>query len=278
MLELVRREISILQKLNSKYIVKLYDVARTAHYLYMFFEYCCDGDLKNYLKSKEKNHLSEKEALQFLSHISEAFRELHKKEIIHRDIKPANILLSNGVAKVSDFGFARVVETGVDKPTYLSRLGSPLYMAPQILAGDKFSSKCDVWSTGVVFYEMLYGKTPWVGEDTLKLLANIQSKQLQIPDTPVRSNQTKDLLKKMLQFVENSRLSWDEVLAHPALAKFHEDQGIPSNVPNSQNQMQKDQFSNQEQKSNYPNQDAKQQKEGKNQSLPQVQSSQNKST
>ncbi len=164
MLELIKREISILQRVRSKYVVRLYDVARTAHNLYLFFEFCEDGDLKKYKEKREGGRLSESESVIFLRHICEGFKELFKNNIIHRDIKPANILLHQGVAKISDFGFARYIETGMDQENYWSRLGSPLYMAPQILENVKFSAKCDIWSVGVLFYEMLYGKTPWMGD------------------------------------------------------------------------------------------------------------------
>ncbi len=83
------------------------DVAKTPNNVYMFLEYCNDGDLKSYLAKKEGNMLSEPEAVIFLKHIVEGFKELRKHNIIHRDIKPANILLKNGIAKLSDFGFAR---------------------------------------------------------------------------------------------------------------------------------------------------------------------------
>jgi serine/threonine protein kinase len=96
----------------------------------MFLEYCNDGDLKEYLKKKENKYLSEPEAVIFLKHIVEGFKELRYCKIIHRDIKPANIMLKNGVAKISDFGFARVFETNKHDPAFLSRLGSPLYMSP----------------------------------------------------------------------------------------------------------------------------------------------------
>ena len=114
----------------------------------------------------------------------EGFKKLYKSKIIHRDIKPANILLHNGVAKITDFGFARVIETEMNgyfiysnfkDPAYLSRVGSPLYMSPQILEGLPFSAKCDVWSLGVIFFEMLYGRTPWTGENAFNLLENIKS-------------------------------------------------------------------------------------------------------
>lgn len=131
----------------------------------MVLEYCEDGDLKNYLEKNRKNEgLSEAEAQTFMRHLTQGYLALLKQSIIHRDIKPANILLKQGVAKLSDFGFSRVVEDP-NKTQKLTLLGTPLYTAPEILANKEFSNKCDVWSMGVVFYEMLHGRTPWTGTD-----------------------------------------------------------------------------------------------------------------
>ncbi|EAR96377.2 dual-specificity kinase domain protein (macronuclear) [Tetrahymena thermophila SB210] len=218
MLELIKREIAILQKVSSPFIVSLYDVARTSNNLYMFLEYCHDGDLKEYLKKKEGKRLSEPEALIFFRHIVEGFKELQKHKIIHRDIKPANIMLSNGIAKISDFGFSRVVEK--DDPALLSRLGSPLYMTPQILDGVPFNFKCDVWSVGVVFFEMLYGTTPWIGDSQVKLLQNIKSIPLKFPENPIRSKEVKDLLRGMLKVKEEERMSWEEIFNHPLIKDY----------------------------------------------------------
>ena len=164
MIELIKREIHILQQATHPNVVKLFDVARTPNYLYLFLEYCNDGDLKKYLQGKTSKRLSEVEAVIILKHIVEGFKKLYQLKIIHRDIKPANILLHNGTAKITDFGFARIIESEMNDPSYFSRVGSPLYMAPQILEGQPFSSKCDIWSLGVMLFEMLYGKTPWEGD------------------------------------------------------------------------------------------------------------------
>ncbi|CAD8209914.1 unnamed protein product [Paramecium octaurelia] len=214
MVEHIKREISILQSANNPHIVKLYDVARTPHYLYLFLEYCHDGDLKKYLSTKYGRRLSEVEAVIFLKHLVEGFRTLYQLKIIHRDIKPANILLHKGVAKITDFGFARVIDTGMNDPAYFSRVGSPLYMAPQILEGQPFSSKCDVWSMGIMLFEMLYGKPPWDGDSQYNLLQNIKKNALLIPDAPVRSDKIKQLLRQMLVVSEKDRFSWEQIFHH----------------------------------------------------------------
>ena len=72
-------------------------------------------------------------------------------------------MIHKNVVKIADFGFARVVDS-VEETAVLTFLGSPLYMAPQVLAKEKFSSKCDVWSLGVTIYEILYGRTPFTAK------------------------------------------------------------------------------------------------------------------
>lgn len=89
--------------------------------------------------------------------IINGFRALHDKHIVHRDIKPANILLHNGVAKIADFGFSKVVEHGMESMQIESLVGSPIYMSPQLLSGQVYSSKADLWSLAITWYELLYG-------------------------------------------------------------------------------------------------------------------------
>jgi|JI9StandDraft_2_1071091.scaffolds.fasta_scaffold185727_3 serine/threonine protein kinase len=112
----------------------MYDCFRSGEHLYIVLEYCEDGDLKGYLDRNRKNGgISETEALTFMRHLMSGYSALLNKKVIHRDIKPANILLKQGVAKLSDFGFSRVVEDPT-KTQKLSCLGTPLYTAPEVLA------------------------------------------------------------------------------------------------------------------------------------------------
>ena len=81
--------------------------------------------------------------------------------MIHRDLKPANILIKDETYKIADFGFAKYYQEGAElEQIHQSLVGSPMYMCPEILNGSTYSTKSDVWSMGVIFYQMLYGKTP----------------------------------------------------------------------------------------------------------------------
>lgn len=106
---------------------------------------------------KKKKFLKEEEALGVLKDVLTGFLELIKHGIIHRDLKPANILVSQGIYKLADFGFAKVVEY-FKKQMLESIVGTPLYMSPQILAQEKYTSKSDIWSIGFIYYETLYGQ------------------------------------------------------------------------------------------------------------------------
>lgn len=92
-------------------------------------DYCKDGDLKKYLKSK--CYLAEQEAFAVMKQVICGYQELAKESIIHRDLKPANILIHNGVFKICDFGFSKVIKDPNAK--VFTCVGSPVYMAPQIL-------------------------------------------------------------------------------------------------------------------------------------------------
>lgn len=228
--EKLRREMSILMKFDHPNIVKLYDVAIMEEKVFLFLEFCEGGDLNNKL-IQSGNILAESEVMPIFKQLLEAMKELYKNNIIHRDLKPANILLQNNVVKLTDFGFAREVFTGMYEAFEFTRLGTPIYMSPQILNSIPFSTKTDIWSLGIMIYEMLYGKTPWSGNTPQGLLQHILKTPLKFPE-PVNkningysnglvkkisplSNEIKELLKKMLEVTEEKRISWEEIFEHP---------------------------------------------------------------
>jgi len=139
--------------------------------------------------------------------------------VVHRDIKPANLIFHGDQLKICDLGFAKIVDDDQAENTN-TILGTPLYMSPQLLKCDKYTNKCDIWALAFVLYQMFYfPKTPWSGTSQIKLLDNIQKEPLTFPSSIKISDETKDLLKKMLAFDEESRLSWSDLFKHPLITK-----------------------------------------------------------
>lgn len=129
-IKLLKREIEILQKIKHPNIVQMHHATRTTRNLYMFLEYGGDKDLKELLKQRG-GKLTESEAVIFFRQICEGFKVIYQNSIIHRDIKPANILINEGKLSITDFGFARCLDSqGMEEQATLTYLGTPLYMAP----------------------------------------------------------------------------------------------------------------------------------------------------
>jgi len=222
--QLILREIMILRQIKGENIVSLIDVMQTTSNLYIFMDYCDGGTLSSLLE-QEKN-LDEEQACSIIKQIAKAFIDLAKLEIInpdgkkvsimHRDIKPDNVMFHQGQIKVTDFGFAKAIED-VDKDIMNKHtsLGTPLYCPPQILQRKEYSVKCDVWSTGVVFYEILHGQRPWTAGSIAEMIKNIETKPL-VFSKKIKPD-IQDLITKMLKINESDRLTWQEVYDHPAL-------------------------------------------------------------
>jgi serine/threonine protein kinase len=94
-----------------------------------------------------------------------------------------------------------------------SSVGTPLYMSVEVLKAVAYTSKCDVWGVGFIFYEMLHHKTPWIANSVYELVNNIESRPLKIAEN--LSINTKDFLRKTLAVKEKDRASWDDVFDHP---------------------------------------------------------------
>lgn len=101
---------------------------------------------------------------------------------MHRDIKPDNILIHNGNVKIADFGFCKPLENQNDMVATM--LGSPIYMAPEVIKGETYTNKADIWSLGVVLFQMLFGKCPFESKSIAKLIKMLEDEDVVIPDYP----------------------------------------------------------------------------------------------
>lgn len=179
-IEKFHREAQAAARLSHPNIVNIYDVGVSGDDHYIVMEYVPGRTLKELIQ--QKGHLSPEEALTITGEIAEALAHAHAHGLVHCDIKPHNILMMNGqTAKVADFGIARAVTEST--MTYSGNvIGSVHYFSPEQAKGTMITPKSDVYSLGVVLYEMLTGELPFTGENPV----SIAMKHLQDEPTPVR--------------------------------------------------------------------------------------------
>lgn len=155
-------------KLSHNNIVAVYDVAHSDGIDYIVMELIDGISLKEYLQ--KKGHLSWQETVFFAQQIARALEHAHSRGIIHQDIKPHNImLLRDGTAKVTDFGIARL-ESNQETRVMQEAIGSVHYISPEQAKGGAIDSRADLYSLGVVMYEMLTGKLPFEGDSAVAIV------------------------------------------------------------------------------------------------------------
>lgn len=172
-------ESQAIAKLSHPNIVGVYDVSRTDHVEYIVMELVDGVTLKQYLQ--EHGPLDASQAVDFSLQIARALSHAHGKGIVHRDIKPQNILVvENGVIKVADFGIANLQSEVPDVEN--EAIGSVHYISPEQARGLPVDGRSDIYSLGIVMYEMLSGKLPFDGDDD----RTVALKHLSTIPTPLR--------------------------------------------------------------------------------------------
>ena len=207
----LKRETEIMKHLNHPNIVKLFEsiIDEKSENVYLIMEYFDRGDFSNFLK---KRPLKEKYAVKYLKQISDGIKYLLENKIIHRDLKPQNILVSEtGNLKITDFGFARYFDNDIMIQTIC---GSPMYMAPEIMKNKKYNHKSDLWSIGVIFFEMLTGNTPFKAKNIYELIRVIENDPIEIPTKFILSNECRKLLLSLLEKNPDKRISWEDFFNH----------------------------------------------------------------
>ncbi|CAG9335309.1 unnamed protein product [Blepharisma stoltei] len=206
-------ELSILHMLDHPNICKLYEIYEDQMYIHLVTEYCQGGDL---LENWSVHKIStEAELVRIIQKVLLAVNHLHNMHICHRDIKPENILFSSdrpdSEIKLIDFGFStKFLDKEMD-----SFVGSPRYMAPEIIKGS-YGKECDIWSIGVMTYFLLIGKFPFPGRSLHDQFKNILKGEFctNSPSWASISPEAQDFISKMLVLNPDNRITATQALNH----------------------------------------------------------------
>jgi len=172
------REAEIAGKLSHPAIGTIYDVGEEGELTYIAMEFVEGVNIEQH--TVKDNLLPFRKTLKVIADVAEALDFAHKADVIHRDIKPANImLLENGEVKVTDFGIAKAISSSRTKTGVI--LGTPNYMSPEQIMGQKIDLQSDIFSLGILFFQLLTGELPFQGENLSGLLYQItQVKHLSV--------------------------------------------------------------------------------------------------
>mmetsp|Transcript_46971 Transcript_46971/g.68655 ORF Transcript_46971/g.68655 Transcript_46971/m.68655 type:complete len:405 (-) Transcript_46971:178-1392(-) len=228
---LIKAEVSILQEISHKNIIKPIDVYDTSSRVYIVLPLCKGGTLSSFLieRLESGKKVCVTECAVLISQLLSAVSHFHRHGIVHRDIKASNILLENNgrerltSLRVSDFGLAtRFDSTSPDN--YMRTLaGTASFMAPEVIRR-RYRKKADVWSSGVLFYLLLYGKLPFSGHSSSEIMYNVKkgnrsSLLLDALSSGMLCREARAFVDEMLQPDPSKRPSAQAALNHPWLVE-----------------------------------------------------------
>ena len=160
-----RREVRAVARLNHPHIVQVYDFGSEGDLAYIVMEYIEGKELKDYLDAKEPFDLGT--IFRIMAELLDALDFAHEAGVIHRDVKAANVMLDSARrAKLTDLGVARITETqgeSADMTRGGAMIGTPSYMSPEQIQGQPVDRRSDIFSAGILFYQLLTGKKPFAG-------------------------------------------------------------------------------------------------------------------
>ncbi|XP_052143968.1 phosphoenolpyruvate carboxylase kinase 2-like [Oryza glaberrima] len=197
----------------SPHVVALHAAFEDDAAVHLVVDLCAGGDLLSLVSSRGR--LPEHEAAGLTAQLASALASCHRRGVAHRDVKPDNLLFDGGgVLKLGDFGSGGWFGDG--RPM-TGLVGTPYYVAPEVVAGREYGEKVDVWSAGVVLYMMLSGTLPFYGATAAEVFQCVLRGNLRFPPRAFASvsPEAKDLMRRMLCKDVSRRFSADQVLRHP---------------------------------------------------------------
>jgi formylglycine-generating enzyme required for sulfatase activity len=207
------KEGKTIAKFNHPHIVGVYDVGVAEQHHYIAMEHISGGDLKRRLKAR--GALEPTDALRIMIDVSSALNYAHKQGFVHRDVKSENILFrDDGSAVLTDFGIAKAADSGTRMTGTGMSIGTPHYMSPEQARGKPVDGRSDIYSLGIVLYEMLTGKVPYQADDSVAI--GIMHVSQPVPSLPPDLAEYDPMMKKMLAKDPRERYQTAEELADAA--------------------------------------------------------------
>ena len=211
----LNKEISIMYEINHPHSIKLINHFEDEKKIYMIMEYASNGNLFSYMK---KNKLNNETIIQFLRETISIIKYLHSLNIIHRDIKPENLLLDNNFRiKLCDYGWATHYNNNEHINTFC---GTPEYVAPEIIKKEFYDEKIDIWSIGVLLFEMICNYSPFSDKNNNERFKNIIKGKINWPKNI--NFKAKKLIEKILKINPNERLSLNDILNDDFVIEYKE--------------------------------------------------------
>ncbi len=194
------REYGILSKLSSPHIVKIFDQGYTAQHVYIAMEYFTGDDLK----ARIDRGIPPEEAITLLTQMAKGLHAIHAADVIHRDLKPQNIMFrADGALAILDFGIAKIVSEETQLTEHGQVFGTPYYMSPEQGTGKILDARSDLYSLGIIFYEMLMGKRMYSAENAVALVYKHLNDPIPFLPGPLSKYQT--LLERAVAKVPSDR-------------------------------------------------------------------------
>lgn len=196
-------------------VVRVRAVYEEGSWTHTVMDLCAGPDLLDWVRLRRGAPVPEPEAARVVAQLAEALAGCHRRGVVHRDVKPDNVLLDGPRARLADFGSAAWVGGGAAAE---GLVGTPHYVAPEVVAGGQYGEKVDVWSAGVVMYVLLSGGAlPFGGETPADVFAAVLRAGLRFPPALFAgvSPAAKDLMRRMMCRDVSRRLSAEQVLRHP---------------------------------------------------------------
>ena len=213
-----RREIEIMYRVHHPNVVKLFGHFEDNKYCYFIMEYIPGGNVYNLVPKNGVRTVPIQTIASIMKDVISAVYFLHHMSppIIHRDIKPENVVLDQNMkAKLTDFGWSNYMQGDMKRTTVC---GTPVYLAPEIINNRGHDEKVDIWCIGVLLFELLTGISPFQGFDVQSIKYNIN--RLNIAWQKNMDRDAVDLIKRILKYNPEERISLENMLLHPFMTKF----------------------------------------------------------